>query len=148
MTDVLSPPPAPPEALELPAESLWRVRLRLAWETLQKNWALFRSNAIGLIGFGIILMFGLMAVMHPILLDGFESDQCRRAVSAFMGRGRAHHPRRPTHAVLGGAPFRIHRQGSADGSVVGVCDLCGSDRDPRGISHWPTCGIPRRMTPR
>jgi len=71
VTDALSPPPAPPEASELPAESLWRVRLRLAWETLQKNWALFRSNAIGLIGFGIILMFGLMAVMHPILLDGF-----------------------------------------------------------------------------
>jgi len=48
--------------------SLWRVRLRLAWRSFKNSWNLFRENPIGLIGLGIIVMFGLMAIMHPILM--------------------------------------------------------------------------------
>ncbi len=48
--------------------SLWRVRLRLAWRSFKNSWTLFRENPIGLIGLGIIVLFGLMAVMHPILM--------------------------------------------------------------------------------
>ena len=71
MTDLLDSPQSP-ETLAIPDESLWVIRLRLAWTTFQKNWKLFRSNFIGLIGLGIILMFGLMAVLQPILLDGLK----------------------------------------------------------------------------
>ena len=31
-----------PETLEIPDESLWLIRLRLAWTTFKKNWVLFR----------------------------------------------------------------------------------------------------------
>ncbi|MFC2037752.1 ABC transporter permease subunit [Chloroflexota bacterium] len=49
-------------------EPLWRIRLRLAWQGLKKNWALFAENKIGIIGLVIIVFFALMAVAHPILM--------------------------------------------------------------------------------
>ena len=71
MTDLLtSPPQEPPAVPDLPIESIWRVRIRLAWDTMIKNWSLFRSNIIGLIGIALILMFGFMAALHPVLLEG------------------------------------------------------------------------------
>ena len=71
MTDLLtSPPQEPPAVPNVPTESIWRVRIRLAWDTLIKNWALFRSNVIGLIGIALILMFGFMAALHPVLISG------------------------------------------------------------------------------
>jgi peptide/nickel transport system permease protein len=48
---------------------LWRVRLRLIWKAFKSNWALFAENPIGLIGFGMILFFGLFALAHPILVS-------------------------------------------------------------------------------
>lgn len=47
---------------------LWRVRLALLWRSFRTNARLFAENKIGLIGLGIILFFGLMAVAHPILM--------------------------------------------------------------------------------
>ncbi len=47
--------------------SLWRVRLKLAWRGLRASAALFAENKIGLVGLGIILAFALMAVAYPIL---------------------------------------------------------------------------------
>ncbi len=52
----------------LPAEPLWRIRLKLMWRGLGKNWALFTENKIGLIGLGIIVFFFLMLIAHPILM--------------------------------------------------------------------------------
>jgi len=52
----------------LPAEPLWRIRLKLMWRGLGKNWALFTENKIGLIGLGIIVFFFLMMIAHPILM--------------------------------------------------------------------------------
>jgi peptide/nickel transport system permease protein len=49
-------------------EPLWRIRLRLAWNGLKKNWLLFSENKIGIVGLVIILLFALMAVAHPILM--------------------------------------------------------------------------------
>ena len=47
---------------------LWQIRLRLTWKAIKGGWALFRENPIGLLGIGLIVFFGLMAVMHPILM--------------------------------------------------------------------------------
>jgi len=49
-------------------EPLWRVRLRLAGRSLKSGWDIFKGNPIGLIGVGMIVFFGLMAVAHPILM--------------------------------------------------------------------------------
>lgn len=49
-------------------EPLWRIRLRLAWRSLKTGWRIFRENPVGLVGLGLIAFFGLMAVIHPILM--------------------------------------------------------------------------------
>ena len=49
-------------------EPLWRIRLRLAWRSLRTSWGIFRENPVGLVGLGLIVFFGLMAVVHPILM--------------------------------------------------------------------------------
>jgi len=50
------------------AEPLWRVRLHLVGRSLAGSWRIFRENPIGLIGLGIIVLFGLLALAHPILM--------------------------------------------------------------------------------
>jgi peptide/nickel transport system permease protein len=57
-----------PPVFRLP-EPLWRIRLRTSWKLFAGNWALFAQNKIGVIGLGIILFFGLMALLHPILMN-------------------------------------------------------------------------------
>ncbi|WP_299027000.1 ABC transporter permease [uncultured Thermanaerothrix sp.] len=59
---------APAETAFHIQEPLWKIRLRIAWKGLKQSWALFTENKIGLIGLGIILFFGLMALAHPILM--------------------------------------------------------------------------------
>jgi peptide/nickel transport system permease protein len=46
---------------------LSKVRGRLAWTALTKNWRLFAENKIGLFGLFMILVFAVMAMAHPIL---------------------------------------------------------------------------------
>jgi len=53
----------------LPTEPLWRIRLRLMWRGLGRNWAFFVENRIGLVGLGIILFFFLLMIAHPILMS-------------------------------------------------------------------------------
>lgn len=53
---------------QLPDEPLWRVRWRLLWKSFRANAAIFSENKIGVIGLAIILLFGLMAIAHPILM--------------------------------------------------------------------------------
>lgn len=55
--------------VEIPTESLWRIRLRLFRRKLRTNWGLFAENKIGLVGLGIIALFGLMALAQPILMN-------------------------------------------------------------------------------
>jgi peptide/nickel transport system permease protein len=49
-------------------EPMWRIRSRLLWRSFIENWRLFIENPIGMIGLGIIIIFGLMALAHPILM--------------------------------------------------------------------------------
>ena len=49
-------------------EPLWKIRLRLTRRTIALNWKLFVANKIGLIGLGMIGVFALMAISHPILM--------------------------------------------------------------------------------
>ena len=70
MTDRLLDPD-PESALEIAdvvAEPLWRVRLRLFWRGFRKGWSSFAENKIGLVGLTIIVLFGLMALVQPILI--------------------------------------------------------------------------------
>lgn len=53
---------------DLQRERLWRIRLRLAWRGLSRNWAVFAENKIGLIGLGIIIFFFLLMIAHPMLM--------------------------------------------------------------------------------
>jgi peptide/nickel transport system permease protein len=49
-------------------EPLWRIRLKLFARGFKKNWALFAENPIGLMGLGVIVFFGLIALAQPILI--------------------------------------------------------------------------------
>ncbi len=51
-----------------PAQPLWRIRLNLFWKSLRTNWSLFVENPIGVVGLTVIVIFALMAVLHPILM--------------------------------------------------------------------------------
>ena len=70
MTDrLLDPDPdAVPDIAAVVAEPLWRVRLRLFWRGFRKGWSSFAENRIGLVGLSIIVLFGLMALLQPILI--------------------------------------------------------------------------------
>ena len=50
-------------------EPLWRIRLKLFARGFKKNWALFAESPIGLIGLGVIMFFGLIALAQPILVN-------------------------------------------------------------------------------
>ncbi len=56
------------EAARVRYEPLWKVRLRLWWRSFLTNWELFRESKIGPIGLGIIIFFGLLAIVYPILM--------------------------------------------------------------------------------
>ena len=49
------------------AEDLRRVRLRLAWSGLKRNWRLFAENRVGLLGLAIVALFLLMALAYPVM---------------------------------------------------------------------------------
>ncbi len=44
------------------------MRLQLAWKSFRRGWAMFKENPIGLVGLGIIVFFGLLALLHPLLM--------------------------------------------------------------------------------
>jgi len=50
-------------------EPLWRIRLKLFARGFKKNWVLFAESPIGLIGLGVIVFFGLIALAQPILVN-------------------------------------------------------------------------------
>ena len=55
------------QALDVSLEDpLWRIRLRLWRKRARKNWALFAENRIGMVGLGIIVLFALLALAHPV----------------------------------------------------------------------------------
>jgi peptide/nickel transport system permease protein len=54
---------------------LWQVRLLLLWRGLSTNARIFAENPIGLIGLAIILLFAVLAALHPILMDSVWTRQ-------------------------------------------------------------------------
>ncbi|MDJ0498537.1 MAG: ABC transporter permease [Acidimicrobiia bacterium] len=83
-SNVDSPPSEQPESpdigivvedIELTRGQIIRTRLKLAWRSFRKNWSLFAENKIGIVGLGIIAIFGLMAIAHPILMATVWSDK-------------------------------------------------------------------------
>jgi peptide/nickel transport system permease protein len=61
-----TPIPEGRPVLEVP---LWQVRMRLLWRSIKTNVALFAENPIGLVGLAIIVLFAVLAFIHPVLLD-------------------------------------------------------------------------------
>lgn len=47
---------------------LWRQRLAVTRKAFLSNWRIFAENRVGLLGFAGIMIFGLMAIGHPILM--------------------------------------------------------------------------------
>jgi peptide/nickel transport system permease protein len=48
---------------------MWQIRLRLMRRSFATTWGLFRENRLGMFGLGLILLFAVMAVIHPILMS-------------------------------------------------------------------------------
>lgn len=51
-----------------PEVPLWRQRLAVTRKAFLSNWRIFAENRVGLLGFAGIMIFGLMAIGHPILM--------------------------------------------------------------------------------
>jgi peptide/nickel transport system permease protein len=101
MTDIpkttLVPDPGetPRSTLETP---IWQVRLRLLWRSIKTNAALFSENPIGLVGVAIIIIYGLLALMHPVLMGNVWSPQIYHPVTGFDTSIPFHpSPPSPTH---------------------------------------------------
>jgi hypothetical protein len=58
-----APIPGGRPVLEVP---LWQVRMRLLWRSIKTNVALFAENPIGLVGLAIIILFAVLAFIHPV----------------------------------------------------------------------------------
>ena len=56
------------ELEELRRLPLWRVRLQLLARSLAAQWRMFAEQPIGLVGLAIIIAFGVMALLHPIMM--------------------------------------------------------------------------------
>lgn len=48
---------------------MWQVRLKLLQRGAASTWTIFRESKVGLVGVGIILLYALLMVAHPILMD-------------------------------------------------------------------------------
>ena len=74
--DTLEEPVFEVRAGEQLPESLWKVRWKLTWGGLKKNWKLFAENKIGLFGLFVIIFFAAMAIAHPIFrsVGPWEND--------------------------------------------------------------------------
>jgi peptide/nickel transport system permease protein len=76
--DVLSAPAAP-----VIKQPLWQIHLSLWWRSMKDNWAIYSENPIGLIGLGIIVLFALMAIAHPILYNTIWDQQIYDPIVGF-----------------------------------------------------------------
>ncbi len=82
-------------------EPLWRIRLKLFARGFKKNWALFAENPIGLIGLGLIVFFGLIALAQPILINTVWEPKVYDPINGFDIE-IAYHPSPPSARHLMG----------------------------------------------
>jgi peptide/nickel transport system permease protein len=84
---------------------LWRVRLGLFAKSMRANWAMFAENPIGLLGLGVIVFFGLFALVHPLLMKTVWDPVIYHPVSGF-DMEIAFHPASPSaRHLLGTDPL-------------------------------------------
>ena len=104
MAEITQPTAPPSDAISLEVP-VWRVRLKLMWRGFKSNVALFAENPIGLIGLGIILLYALMIIAHPILMDTVWNPNIYHPVVG-IDISTAQHPAPPsaTH-LLGTDPL-------------------------------------------
>ena len=74
MTDTL-PPVDVVEEVVVPEEPLWRIRLRLFSASMRKNWEIFSRNRLGVVGIVLVGFFGVLAILHPILMNTVWADE-------------------------------------------------------------------------
>jgi peptide/nickel transport system permease protein len=54
--------------VNLPTTSIQRAKLERSLKNLKETWGLFVEDKIGLLGLSIIIIYAIMAVVHPILM--------------------------------------------------------------------------------
>ncbi len=79
-------------------EPLWQIRLRLFLGGARKNWGLFWESRIGPLGLGIILLFVLMMVAHPMLMATIWDPRVYDPVMGFDPALLGKHPAPPSLA--------------------------------------------------
>lgn len=84
---------------------LWRVRLKLWGRSLHNGWAMFSENPIGLIGLGVIVFYGLLALAHPILLNTVWESNIYDPVSGFDLENPIHPSAPSARHLLGTDPL-------------------------------------------
>jgi peptide/nickel transport system permease protein len=85
--------------------SLWRIRIQLALKSFSEGWRIFAENKVGLIGLAIIVVFALMAVLHPILLRTVWPPGIYDPITGF-DISQTGHPAAPSpQHLLGTDPF-------------------------------------------
>lgn len=84
-----------PPMTQQPAESIGRQRWRLALRSMGDSWAVFAENKIGIIGLIVIALFGLMALLHPILMRTVWSHTVHHPVMGY-GADEIFHPAAPS----------------------------------------------------
>src|SRR5262245_44236963 len=62
---------------------LWQIHLNLWWRGMKDNWAIYSENPIGLIGLGIIVLYALMAIAHPILYNTVWDQNVYNPITGF-----------------------------------------------------------------
>jgi peptide/nickel transport system permease protein len=75
------------------------VRLLLLWRSLASNARMFAENPIGLVGLAIILLFAILAALHPILMENVWDRNTYDPVIGFDA-SIAGHPAPPSAAHL------------------------------------------------
>lgn len=61
--------PAEVEGGDLMKVPLWKIRWRLFKRSAGQTWGLFSENRMGVFGLALILLFAVMAIIHPILMS-------------------------------------------------------------------------------
>ena len=56
------------EGRDIRTVPLWQIRLKLLRRSFGTTWGLFSANKMGMLGLALILLFAVMAVIHPILM--------------------------------------------------------------------------------
>ncbi len=77
-------PPQPPlRRGEIGGLQARAARMRLALRGLGEAWPIFVESRIGVLGLAIIVLFALMAIAHPILMNTVWDDRTYDAVTGF-----------------------------------------------------------------